>query len=139
MDDGVLRIEPSYAAARRWVLNRHLTDRVLRRVKYAAGDYQLFVGDTPEQCSAGDFILREDRLTGPTAGWEPEQSPLYPLVDRPHELVDRQPAHAEGNFADGTRECTSCGDLVSTLSSRNLCDGCEADDRAGSCADAQGS
>lgn len=32
------------------------------------------------------------------------------------------------DFEDCSRECRNCGDLVSTLSSRDWCDGCELEE-----------
>ncbi|MEV7675023.1 hypothetical protein [Streptomyces sp. NPDC088752] len=59
MDDGVLRVEPTRAAAAEW---------------------RTYFDD-------GLFLVRADRARA--SGWDPEQQPLYPYPGDPFEQVDR--------------------------------------------------
>lgn len=86
VDDGILRVEPTRRAAVRW-LTFHCGGEVLARYAYGPGNYEYTVGLRGEDGSGGGFVVRADRLAA--SGWDPDQTPLYPLVDDPHEWVER--------------------------------------------------
>ncbi len=84
MDDGVLRREPTRKAAVDWFKSHSDARNVIERHAYGSGSYEYRVGDPDD--SASVFIIREDRAAGK---WDVTQTPLYPLADDPHEMVDR--------------------------------------------------
>jgi hypothetical protein len=88
MDDGLLRREPSRAAAVTWATS--LTgDRVLERHTYGPGRYEYVIGLPGEDHTECWFIEREDVATA-DGGWNVGQEPLYPNVDQPFERVARK-------------------------------------------------
>lgn len=86
IDDGIMRIEPNRKAAVRW-LTFHCGGEVLARHSYGPGNFEYTMGLRGEDDSSGAFVVREDRLV--SGGWDPDQTPLYPRAEDPHELVER--------------------------------------------------
>lgn len=92
MDDGLLRREPTRRAALAWFMDHCDAPKVISRHRYGPGAYDYRVGSDPEDAVSA-FIERED--VAPRGGWDPQQPALYPLDDKPHEQVERQPDDAE--------------------------------------------
>ncbi|MFC9973518.1 hypothetical protein ACFVH6_21750 [Spirillospora sp. NPDC127200] len=86
MDDGVLRREPTRAAARAWWLSHEGAARVIARHRYMPGSYEYIVGQNVEDCASA-FIVRSD--VAHLGGWDPHQAPLYPHADDPFKRVVR--------------------------------------------------
>lgn len=86
VDDGILRVESTRRAAVRW-LTFHCGGEVLARYAYGPGKFEYTIGLPGEDGTGGGFVVRADRLAA--SGWDPDQAPLYPLADDPHELVER--------------------------------------------------
>jgi hypothetical protein len=86
MDEGVLRREPSFRAAREWCIN-HSGAFVLGRHHYSNGGYEYRIGFRGEDHVDSYFIEPAD--TAGEQGWDPKQTPLYPFDDDPHKQVDR--------------------------------------------------
>lgn len=86
VDDGILRVEPTRRAAVRW-LTFMCGGEVLARYSYGPGCFEYTIGIRGEDNSGGGFVARADRLSA--HGWDPDQTPLYPLADDPDERVER--------------------------------------------------
>ncbi|WP_232785298.1 hypothetical protein [Mycobacteroides chelonae] len=86
IDDGILRAENTRKAAVRW-LTFQFGGEVLARRCYGPGRFEYTVGLPSDDTHDSAFIVRDDRLT--VGGWNPNQAPLYPLADDPHERVER--------------------------------------------------
>jgi hypothetical protein len=101
MDDGVLRVEATRAAAVKWWKDHCLATRVISRYAYSSGYYGYVVGDSAED-GEDAAIVREDKLprygiTTPPAAI----TPLYPHADRPHDQADDDTDEpAEANHGD---------------------------------------
>ena len=81
MDDGVLRVEPTRAAALAWWMRHQDAPKVLWRHRYTPGYYAYMVGHSAED-SAGDVaIVREDKLAA------------YGITERPDGI---RPLHPKG-------------------------------------------
>lgn len=87
MDEGILRVEGSRAAAVEWGKGLH-GPRVIERHCYGPGSYDYVLGYDREDHGGGLGIVREDALVA--AGFDPEQPALYPNADDPYERVDRE-------------------------------------------------
>ncbi|WP_030247981.1 hypothetical protein [Streptomyces sp. NRRL S-455] len=86
MDQGVLRAEPTSAAALNWFKRLHGCNRVRERRQYSEYDYACTLATDGEYApSAG--IVRADHVRA--HGGDPDQTPLYPLADSPYEYVAR--------------------------------------------------
>lgn len=91
MDDGLLRREPTRAAALDWWMKHNGTTRVVRRYSYGSGAYEYVTavhGDADDTCG-GVFI--ETEAAAARGGWDTMQAALYPLNNQPHVRVDREP------------------------------------------------
>jgi hypothetical protein len=86
MDQGVLRVEPTRAAALEWFKRKHGCDRVAERKQYGRHDYTYRLKTSGEYATSAD-IVRADRFH--RHGRDPLQQPLYPFPDAPYEYVAR--------------------------------------------------
>ncbi len=86
MDDGVLRRAPTRRTGVTWAL-AHFGSLLLERHGYS-GCWEYLFGFPDEDSGDSVFIVRADCLA--RNGWDLEQVPLFPLVDDPHEHVDRE-------------------------------------------------
>lgn len=85
MDQGVVRVEPTRAAAVEWA--RHQYDgRVINREHSGEAWYEYFIGYSRDDCSSV-WIARADIVH--RHGFNAEQEPWYPYPDAPHDLGPR--------------------------------------------------
>jgi hypothetical protein len=88
MDDGVLRKEPTHAAAVAvaWLITHARAARVINRYCYGPGRYDYHVGHADDDFTDAS-IVREDRLRAYGITTPPEQIELlYPYAEQPHEM-----------------------------------------------------
>ena len=86
MDDGIVRVEPSRAAAVKWACSRQLSNRIISRKRTGEGWYDYRIGDSPDD-SAEVWIARSDVVHW--HGFDPVQEPWYPYPDVRFELGPR--------------------------------------------------
>lgn len=86
MDDGVLRIEATRTDALGWAKRNACADQVTRRYHYGSHNYgYVLASSDPDDCTSR-FIGRVD--TAHLQGYDPQQVPLYPILDQPYTLVE---------------------------------------------------
>ncbi|MCX4799642.1 hypothetical protein OG497_37945 [Streptomyces sp. NBC_01242] len=81
MDDGVVRVEPSRAAAVKWAC-LHNDGKVISRDPQGEGWYDYAIGPDRDD-AVGVWIARADVVH--RHGFDPAQEPWYPYLDAPHE------------------------------------------------------
>lgn len=98
MDDGVLRAEPTKAAAKDWFAGFACASRVVVR-RLGPGDYEVRQAYEGQETLASAWIVRAG-AGGVPGGWDPAQPPLYPLDSRRRfDRVERERAGAPGDGA----------------------------------------
>lgn len=85
MDDGIVRVEPTRAAAVEWACI-HGDGKVISRERQGEGWYDYHIGYKRDDCSLV-WIARADIVHW--HGFDPIQQPLYPFPDDPYEHVAR--------------------------------------------------
>lgn len=87
MDRGVIRREPTKAAALAWAVGRAFSTNVLPgRRRQHDGFYEYLVGPDRYECEQ-IWIARGDAAA--RQGFEITETPLYPYENDPYELVER--------------------------------------------------
>lgn len=87
VDDGVLRVEPTRAAAVEWARSFADAAGVKERHQYGEGRYEYVFADSDGDICGGVNIVRAD--VAHASGIDPLQQPLYPFPDEPFERVER--------------------------------------------------
>jgi hypothetical protein len=87
MDDGVMRVEPTRAAAVEWASSYACAP--LRERHHGKGStcYDYVFGHPGEDSTTSVFVMRADHAS--RHGFDPVQQPLHPFPDDPFEQVDR--------------------------------------------------
>lgn len=83
MDEGLLRREPTRAAAVKWCRGWH--GPVLERHRYSPGAYSYSFGVRGEERAQFFFIEREDAAKNGAGSHVWRNAPKYPYPDRPYD------------------------------------------------------
>ena len=86
MDEGILRSGETMREVMRWC-EEHSTGAFALRRRLPGELYEYWIGSSAEDGRAWT-IGRGDVVRD--AGWDPDQTPLFPHADMPHERVERE-------------------------------------------------